>query len=327
MSEFELCPPSRCTSKLPDELEKDFLVGEEKLDGSRYVFYIGCDPYGRNKNNALLSRRVSVVDQKHVDRTRNCPHFTDKIYEGLEGTVLDGEIQAADFLATNSIMNSAPSLAIQKQKELGLLNYHVFDVMFFRGNDVRTRPLSERRKILIEVIKRMNNPNVKPIEQVQGDLQALFNRIVSKGGEGIIVKDTRKAYGVGWSKMKKSYDVSCVISGWKGGDGKYATTVGSIALSVWHEGKLTEIGYASGFDDKLRLAMAKDFEKYKGKVVDIFTQEIQDSKRSKENPVGSMVTGTCEPIFFNKSLEEYRTIAITIMPVVGDSPCDQSEKF
>ena len=123
----ELFIPSRCTATLPEDLTKENLIAEEKLDGSRYLLYIGCE----RENNALLSRRVSVVDQKHVDRTDNIPHITDFEYNGLEGTVIDGEIQAADFLSTNSIMNSAPKIAIQKQSEIGLVTYHVFDCLCF----------------------------------------------------------------------------------------------------------------------------------------------------------------------------------------------------
>lgn len=283
-----LFTPSRCTAKLGDDLSKPYLVGEEKLDGSRYVLYIGIDPYARHGGNTLLSRRVSTVDGKFVDRSGNVPHITLQNYAGLEGTVLDGEIMAADFLSTNSIMNSAPALAIQKQKDIGNCKYHVFDIIAFRGKDIRGMALEQRRKVLEEVVRRMNNPFIVPIKQVRGDLNAYFTEIVGKGGEGIIVKDVRQGYGCGWAKYKKSFDVSCVVSGYLVGDGKYSGQVGSLLLSVYHSGKLVEIGRASGFNDELRARMTRDFNAFKGKVVDIFAQEIQDSKRSADNPVGRL---------------------------------------
>lgn len=277
-----LFPPSRCTSSLPDDLTKDYLVAEEKLDGSRYVLYLGCDPYERQKGNTLLSRRVSVVDAKHVDRTNNVPHITGPTYESLDGTVIDGEIRAADFTSTNSIMNSSSALAVSKQKEMGLMSYYVWDVMSFRGKDVRGLALSDRRKILEYVLIKMNNPNIIPLVQVTKDLNDFFLEIVNKGGEGIIVKDLRQGYGNGWCKYKKSYDVSCVISGWKPGKpgSKYEKQIGSLALSVFKDGRLIEVGFASGFDDSLRAKMTKNFEEYRNRVVDVFAQEIQKS----ENP-------------------------------------------
>ena len=281
--------PSRCTAALPEDLTKEHLVAEEKLDGSRYLLYLACDPYERRDGNALLSRRVSVVDEKHVDRTDNVPHITGPDYAGLEGTVLDGEIQAADFLATNSIMNSAPALAIEKQRKIGQVTYHVFDVLRFRGVDVTSRPLTERRKILEAVCSRMSNPHVRTITQVRKNLEDYFREIVKGGGEGVIIKDERQAYGVGWAKMKKSYDVSCIITGFKPGQGKYSGGVGSVALSViTGDGIVVEVGFASGFDDKVRAEMTKNPKKYIGKVVDVYAQEIQKSKRSADNPVGRL---------------------------------------
>src|SRR5438132_5631164 len=114
---------SRCEGKLPDDLTRPHLVGEEKLDGSRYALYLGHDPYDKRKGNTLLSRRVSVVTMRHVDRTDGVPHITHKEYIGLEGTVLDGEIflTGTDFKTTSSIIGSSPIEAIAKQKERGLL--------------------------------------------------------------------------------------------------------------------------------------------------------------------------------------------------------------
>jgi ATP-dependent DNA ligase len=290
-TKFELIIPSRCTAKLMDDLERPHLVAEPKMDGSRYVLYIGGCPYGRRTSNTLLSRRVSTVDLKHVDRTLNVPHITGTCYEDLFGTVLDGEIQSVDFLSTNSIMNSSPNLAVEKQKEIGPVNYFVFDITHFRGKDIRNLPLEKRRKVLSEVVKRIGNPSVKLMPQVSSeeyDLSVYFNTLVNDGGEGIIVKDLRQAYGVGWAKMKKSYDVSCFISGFKQGSGKYSEGVGSIALSVYHEGEPVEIGFASGFTDDIRADMGENPGKYLRRVVDIFTQEIQDSKRSKDNKVGRL---------------------------------------
>ena len=284
---FELCAPSRCTAKLPEDFDKPHLIAEEKIDGSRYVMYFDGCPYERRKSgHTLLSRRGSVSDGMLVDKTDNIPHITKLDYPGLEGTVIDGEIVSNGFLNTNSIMNSGSALAIQKQKELGLLTYKVFDVMMFRGKDVRTLPLEQRRKLLEAIVKRMDNKNVVTIPWITSDFDAHFKRIVDAGGEGLIIKDIRMAYGQQWAKMKKSYDVSVVVSGWKEGTNKYKGMIGSLALSVYQDGKLVEVGFASGFDDALRIDMSKNFSKYEGRVLDIFTQEIQ--KIDKKNPAGRL---------------------------------------
>ena len=282
--------PSRCTSALPEDFDKPYLIAEEKMDGARYLLYLGenVDPYEKQSLNALLSRRVSVIDAKHVDKTENIPHIAGFNYEGLEGTVLDGEIklQGREFAETNSIMNSSPKLAIEKQKSRGWVTYSVFDIIAFRGKDVRMLPLSKRRKILEEVVRRMDNEHVHCIDQIEVGIEKYFQDIVAAGGEGVIIKDVRQAYGCGWAKMKKSYDVSTVISGWHPGQGRYKGGVGSVLLSVYHEGELLEVGRAKPADDKMQAEMTENFEKFRGLVVDVYVQEISKSKRSKSNPVG-----------------------------------------
>lgn len=283
----------RCDALLPDNLiHIPHLVADLKIDGSRYKLHIGenVDPYKRRLGNTLLSRNKSTIDKLHVDKTDNIPHITGKKYEGLGETILDGEVATKEFLKTNSIMNSSPEKAVAIQKKSGYLYFHVFDICYFKGIDVRRVPLKKRRVMLKKVIEHMNNPYVKVIQQVKGNLVHFFNQVVKKGGEGIVVKDERCAYGEGWSKLKKEYDVSCIVTGWKPGKNSNEGMIGSLAISVYHEGKLLEISYAAGFSEKLRKEMTENWEKYNGRVVDIIAQEIQPSKKARKagNPIGRL---------------------------------------
>lgn len=279
---FDIEPfePARCDDLPPEDLSDPNYVGELKLDGSRYVLYIGFDPYRRNlAKHTILSRRLSSVDGKYVDRSLNVPHITSIDFPNMDGTVLDGEIIAEDFLATNSIMNSSPERAIAKQQELGKLNFHVFDVLMVCGRDVRNLPYQARRTILDDIINRLQHPNIKIVPAIKGDLSRFFQEVVASGGEGIVVKNIHSPYGSGWAKVKKSFDVSCVISGFKKGKGKYtAGQVGSMALSVYQAGKLVEVGFASGFEEKLRRDMSANPQAYLGRVVDVFAQEMQSAR-------------------------------------------------
>lgn len=285
MAKENLILPPRCVADLPDDLEQPHLVSEVKLDGSRYMLYLGkgVDPYERQKLNALLSRQVSKVDNKHVDKTANIPHITALHYPGLEGTVLDGECFLNDFATTMSIMGSGPAVAVEKQEQSGWLTYRAFDIPTYRGKDIRGLPLSERRKVLEHVVKQMNAEgadDVQVIEQWTDDHERHFQEVVSAGGEGLIIKDLRAGYGVSWSKKKKSYEVSCFISGFKPGKGKYAAGVGAIAVSVYdEEGNAIEVGFASGFSDVIRAKMTAEPKAYMHKVVDLYAHELSKDLR------------------------------------------------
>jgi len=279
---FDIKPfePARCEDLPPENMSHTDFIGELKLDGSRYVLYIGFDPYRRNlAKHTLLSRRLSTTDGKYVDRSLNAPHITSIEFPNMEGTVLDGEIIAADFLATNSIMNSSPERSIEKQEKLGKLNFFVFDVLMVCGRDVRNLPYHARRTILEDIVNRFNHPQIKIVQAVKGDLQSFFQSVVSEGGEGIVVKNIHSPYGIGWAKVKKAFDVSCIISGFKEGKGKYsAGQVGSIALSVYQSGRLVEVGFASGFNENLRRQISASPQTFLGRVVDVFAQEMQSSR-------------------------------------------------
>lgn len=276
-----LIVPPRCTGELPAELESPHLVSEVKLDGSRYVLYLGYDPYGRRDGSTLLSRRVSTIDHKHVDRTGNIPHIlATSDYADLVGTVLDGEVFLTDFPTTQGIIGSSPPLAVQKQEAGGWLTYYAFDCPVYRGKDIRGLPLEQRRKVLEAVVAKMANPHVKAIPQWSGDATTHFHRVVTAGGEGVIVKDLRLGYGVGWCKLKKSYEVSAFISGYKPGNGKYAGQIGALALSAYEDdGTAREVGFASGFDDGVRMLVSAAPKAFIGRVVDVHAQEMSKDGR------------------------------------------------
>jgi ATP-dependent DNA ligase len=279
--------PARCTATLP-EVFTDNHVCEPKVDGARYQFYIGYDPTGRHAGNTLLSRHISKVDNLPVDKTHHVIGLGSD-WPDLKGTVLDGEVFAQDFTFTQSILNCSPAKAIERQSTSMILNYYVFDCRVFRGEDIGGLPLEKRRMVARAVVDRLNLSNVVLIQQWPFDrISEMFNQIIAAGGEGLIVKDKRFAYGCGWSKLKKSYDVSCFISGYKPGNGKYRDSIGAIALSVYdnspdddseYDARSIEIGFASGFSDEIRAAINSNRDAYLGKVVDVYAQELSSGNR------------------------------------------------
>lgn len=283
--ECELCVPSRCTATLPELIESEKYISEEKLDGSRYVLYMGVSPYERKSfnNSPLLSRRASTVDGLLSDKSANIPHVTnyDWATYGLEGTVLDGEAYhpSGEFTKCNSIMNSSPSLAVHKQEDDEKLQYIVFDIMFFKGVDVRGRPWHERRALLERVVQALDNEYVKAVNYVEYDHIKYFEKIVAKGGEGTIIKNKNLGYGQGWAKLKKRYDVSCVIMGFNEGTGKYKETLGALRVGVWKDGEIVEVATCSGMTDEQREKFWTKKALFIGATVDLFAQSISKDER------------------------------------------------
>ncbi len=303
--------PAKCSVKLPDDLDQDNLVSELKIDGSRYVMYVGYDPTGRRLGTAFLSRRESSKDGLYNDKAENVPHITEVDYEGWYGTVLDGEVHipGEDFYTVSGIMNSLPEEAIAKQKADGMANRMVvftpYDCLAFKGEDVTHKPDILRRTLLDEAVAAMNiqakthllrigmsqfvmsqGPFLKRIIRGIGkEAEQRFKDATGMGGEGLVIKDLHAPYGKGWYKMKKSFDTTCIVMGTPiPGKGKYKGQIGSLRVGVLDEhGLLIEVAAVSGYDDAERQRITDDYDSIVGTCVDVIAETV-----TKGNPVGRL---------------------------------------
>jgi len=259
---------------------------EIKKDGSRYLLHIDVV-------STLLSKKISTVTNTYVDKTLNCPHLTRTLIPSqYHGTVLDGEIvhpMSEKSDATTSIMGCGPEKAVARQKQTGWVGYHVFDMPFYKGQDIRNRPLRERRELLKQLVKELQ-PFI-PIVMLKGivseQAERLFKEVIAKGGEGIILKDMRSCYGQGWYKVKKVRTWDVVITGFdppkqysKKVGGQVSETayylknlIGSIRFGMYKGGILKECGTVSGISEKLRRDMSANPNAYIGTVLEIKAQE------------------------------------------------------
>lgn len=271
---MELVTPATAASAIDLDLSDPKMVAEEKIDGARYLFYIGSDPYGSDRKVALLSRRKNTAGT-YTDRAAQVPHIA-KAYPGLEGTILDGEVFLNDCPTTVGIITSGPEVALKKQEAQGYLTYHVYDCMAYCGHETRLKTLKDRQKIMAAAVDAMNNPYVKIVPRLEGDdIEEIFNRVVDGGGEGLVVKNLYAPYGVSWYKLKKSYDISVVITGFQPGrPGQYEGQVGALLLSVYEGDRLVEVGKTSGFSNEMRAKITAAPEAYLNTVIDVFMQEM-----------------------------------------------------
>jgi ATP-dependent DNA ligase len=134
------------------------------------------------------------------------------------------------------------------------LAYHVFDVVWVDGRDVRTLPLDERRCILADLPLR---PPLHHVEVLEGD--APWERACSEGWEGVIAKRRESRYegrrSPHWLKMKCELTHEFLVGGFTDPQGG---RVGLGALLVGHvEGDdfvfAGKVG--TGFDTRLLLAL------------------------------------------------------------------------
>jgi bifunctional non-homologous end joining protein LigD len=143
----------------------------------------------------------------------------------------------------------------------GTLQYYIFDILWCDGHDVRTMPLSERKKLLGHVLPKSNI--LRYSDDIVGDGEKLFREMQKRGMEGMVAKRADSQYrendrGQDWLKVKTGMRQEVVIGGYtepRGGR-KY---LGSLLVGVYDHGAFTYVGHSGGGipDEQRRLLQQK----------------------------------------------------------------------
>lgn len=131
----------------------------------------------------------------------------------------------------------------------------LFDVLQVDDRDLRPLALSERKKILHEILGG-NEVEVKwKLAKSFDQIMALKEKLVKKGEEGIIVKNPASTYGQpgSWLKLKRFDTVDCVVTGIEETpDMKRSGVPHSWFIAVYDdEGKRVDIGKVGAFVEKV----------------------------------------------------------------------------
>ena len=254
---------------------------EEKLDGSRYIL-----AFSKAGKPTLTSRQVSVKNNKLVDKTDNVKGIIiPDLCLQQAGTVIDGEMIADEgFGATVSVMGASKDKAHDRLNNgVVHMNYVLYDILKFKGKNVMSKPFSERRKLLEQVIREVNFPKWKLVRTLPNDPQSFFD-IVKAGGEGVMMKKLDSTYILGarshqWIKVKKVKTYDGFIIGMNEGEGKYAGTLGALVIGQhFPDGAVKEVATISGMTDEMRTEFWNNKLSYQGTCVEFLAQEQTEER-------------------------------------------------
>jgi bifunctional non-homologous end joining protein LigD len=215
------------------EFEPGWLF-EPKLDGVRVVAYVRGGTGGRRAEVRLLSRNRKSLDGAYPE-----------IGEALAGAaraecIVDGEVVA--------LRGGVSSFSLLQQR-IGLRDpakarasgvrvwYYAFDLLWLEGEDLRSRPLRERKRLLRTALAA--RPPLRFTAHRTGEADALFAAACRRGLEGLIAKRADAPYESGrsesWLKLKCVNEQEFVVGGWTEPQG---SRVGLGALLVgYHDGR------------------------------------------------------------------------------------------
>ena len=160
--------------ELDTEEKQDFELGleenilEEKFDGTRALVYF-LSQKDVNDNDLgfcrVFSRRISKKTGFYVENTDSVPQIREIDVPSLAGTILDGEmfINGLPFKEVSSTLNCLWDKAVARQLEKGFISLHAFDILFYKGIDLRKMPLERRKVYLHLAVEEANSPYIEEV--------------------------------------------------------------------------------------------------------------------------------------------------------------------
>ena len=210
--------------KAPSFIEPMKALSVQQLPAGDWLYEIKFDGYRAlvfkdGKDVRLVSRNKKAFDYPQQLDALKLLH--------AERVILDGEIAALDEKGRSSFQ------LLQLFKSSGgiPLVYFAFDLLFLDGKDLRKEPLSARRKLLAQVLKK-SPENIRLSDELRGTKNELLRVAQEFGLEGLVAKKPNSVYESGrrsgaWVKFKITKSQEFVIGGYTLPEGgrKYFTAI------------------------------------------------------------------------------------------------------
>ncbi len=215
---------------------------EIKWDGVRAICYV------RNSRVGFVSRNGNAMDRQYPELSI-LPHHIN-----ANNAILDGEIAALDDRGLPSFERLQSRINVSEASAIATLSRHtpvvifLFDLMWLNGRDLRGLPLTERKRLLKEVLQ--PNETIRYSEHFPGSGADLLEAAKAQGLEGIVAKRASSFYESrrtsDWMKFKLVSTGDFVLCGIIKGERE---PFGALALGIYEHGKLKWAGnVGTGFD-------------------------------------------------------------------------------
>ena len=206
----------------------------------------------------IWSRGEELVSRKYPEITESASHLPN-------GTVLDGEIlpwKEGHPLPFSDLQRRIGRKTVSKKllQEVPAI-FVVYDVLEYGGEDIRSEPLAERRKVLGNLSATFSDSRLRLSPTVKVDtweeLERLRRESRQRGVEGFMLKRCMSSYQVGrkrgdWWKWKVDpLTADAVLIYAQRGHGRRAGLYTDYTFAVWRDGALVPFAKAySGLSDE-----------------------------------------------------------------------------
>jgi len=215
---------------------KDWIF-EIKWDGVRAITLVDR----LTKTCTIKSRRGDTITLRYPELVHTFKNaLKDDMFKDF--VILDGEIVILDNDGSPNFQNHQKRMNIDSIKSIEILSelypavYYVFDILYLDNNNLMQLPFTERRKILVKLVKNSNS-KIRISDFVEEFGIDAFETIRKMGLEGIIGKQRNSKYHSGsrtrdWLKIKNIKTQDCLVIGYTWGEGNRKSYFGSLLLAA-----------------------------------------------------------------------------------------------
>lgn len=261
---------------------------DKPFDNEDWVYEVKWDGY----------RAVAFMNKGKVElKSRNDKSFNEKfypIYDKLKELELDAIFDGEIVVLSDSGTANFGSLQNWRSEADGDLVYYVFDILWYKGQNLKDLTLLERKTILKEILPAGNSILVSEHFETSGT--QFLEEARKLGLEGIMAKRKDGIYHIhnrskDWLKIKANKRQEVVIGGYTLNDDS-SKLFSSLLVGIYEGEKLIYTGkVGTGFNQKLQKEM---MELFKPLIVSKtpFSEEpdINKPSRFRPNPPHATVT-------------------------------------
>ncbi len=205
---------------MPDFVEPELCrLVERPPTGEAWAHEIKFDGYRLQLR--VDAGRAALRTRKGLDWTERFPEIA-KAAQALPDCLLDGEVVALDDEQKPDF--AGLQAALSDHRTQGLILF-LFDALFVNGEDLRERPLVERKTALQNVLRPLDDRRLRYTEHFAAAGKAVLESACRMDLEGVVSKRLDAPYRSGrsdsWTKAKCRGGQEVVIGGWAATEGRF----------------------------------------------------------------------------------------------------------
>ena len=185
---------------------------EEPFNDPDWIYEIKLDGYRIIAE--VINNKSSILSRGQLNFTPKYPPIAEVLSKIKFNAVFDGEVIVIG-------KDSKPNFNLLQHYRKGYtIKYYIFDLLWYNDTDLMNQPISERRKLLKQILP---ESDILKLSEDFEDGVALFNQLKEMGMEGIVAKKKDNIYIPGkrtqsWFKVPVTIHQDFVIGGWAESD-------------------------------------------------------------------------------------------------------------